>query len=69
MSRTNLQWITQKEASEISGKNIQAIHKLTKKGLLRIKEVYGKRLVNRDDILNYKPKKVGRPRKENLNNG
>ena len=60
----NSQWITQKEASEISGKTLKAVHELTKKGRLRIKEMYGKRLVHRQDVLSYEPKKAGRPRKE-----
>lgn len=59
----NLQWITQKEAAELSGKSLNAIHQLTTKGRLRIKEIYGKRLVNRQDVLNFKPMKAGRPRK------
>ncbi len=58
------QWITQKEASELSGKTLKAIHQLATKGRLKIKEMYGKRLVYREDVLNYKPKKAGRPRKE-----
>ena len=56
-------WITQKEASELSGKTISAIHQLTRLGRLRTKKMYGKSLVSRNDILNYQPKKAGRPRK------
>lgn len=59
------QWITQKEAAELSGKSLKAVHQLTTKGRLRIKEIYGKRLVNRQDVLDFKPMKAGRPRKDN----
>lgn len=57
-------WITQKEASELSGRTLKAVHELTKKGRLRTKEMYGRRLVRREDVLNYEPKKAGRPKKE-----
>lgn len=59
----NMEWITQKEAAELSGKTLKAIHQLATKGRLRIKEMFGKRLVNREDVLNFEPKKAGRPRK------
>lgn len=63
MQKQTFQWITQKEASEIAGKTLKAIHQLAKKGRLRTKAIYGKTLVLRDDVLNYKPQKAGRPRK------
>lgn len=64
-------WITQKEASELSGRTIKAVHELTRKGRLRTREMYGKRLVRREDVLNYEPKKAGRPKKvlQRKNNG
>ncbi|MET0753945.1 MAG: hypothetical protein ABWZ66_11250 [Pyrinomonadaceae bacterium] len=57
-------YITQKEAAELTGKSLKAIHELTNKGRWRTKTEYGKRVVNYDDVLNYKPRKSGRPRRE-----
>ena len=63
MSQTKSKWITQKEASEIAGKSLSAIHQLVKNERLASKEIFGKRLVSRSDVLNFKPKKTGRPPK------
>ncbi len=62
-TKQNLQWITQKEAAELTGKTIKAIHQLTRIGRLKTKEMYGRTLVFRNEVLNFKPKKAGRPRK------
>ena len=59
----NPEWITQTEAAKLSGRSLNAIHQLTTKGRLRIKEIYGKRLVKRQDVLDFKPKQVGRPKR------
>lgn len=61
------EWITQKEAARLSGKTLKAIHQLTRLGRLKTKEMFGKRLVNCEDVLNFKPKKAGRPAKMNKN--
>lgn len=58
------EFITQKEASIILGKTLNAVHKLTSKNCWRTKIEYEKRVINLEDVLNYKPRKVGRPRKE-----
>ena len=62
-TETTLEWITQKEAAEIAGKSLNAVHQLTRAGRLRTKELYGKKLVCREDVLNFEPKKAGRPGK------
>lgn len=64
MNGENEKWITQKEASEISGKTLNAIHQLTRNNRFRIKEVFGKKLVHFDDVKNFEPIKCGRPPKE-----
>ena len=55
------EWITQKEAARLSGKTLKAIHQLTRLGRLKTKEMFGKRLVKREEVLTFKPKKAGRP--------
>jgi hypothetical protein len=57
------QWITQKEASELTGKSLQSICQLVRLKRVRSEKIYGKRLVHCRDILNYKPIKSGRPKK------
>lgn len=66
MKEETSKYITQKEASEMLGKSLKAVHELTNKGRWRIKIEYGKRVVNLQDVLNYKPRKAGRPRKETI---
>lgn len=58
------EWITQKEASEISGKTLKSINELVRNKRLKVNQIYGKRLVSKDEILNFKPKKAGRRRKD-----
>lgn len=60
-------YITQKEASALLRKSLSAVNKLTNKNRWRIKLEHDKRLVNLQDVLNYKPRKAGRPRKEVTN--
>ena len=65
MNDGNSKWITQKEASELSGKTLGAIHQLTRTGRLKIKERYGRKLVSYDEVVNFKPIRSGRPPKIN----
>jgi hypothetical protein len=55
-------WITQKQASEILGKTLKAVYKLTRKGRFRSKIAYDKRVVSYSDVINYTPGKPGRPK-------
>jgi hypothetical protein len=50
------QWITQAHAAELRGMTLKAINALVLRGRIRSREVYGKRLVHRDDVLTYEPK-------------
>lgn len=50
------QWITQTKAAELRGMTVKAINALALRGRIRTKEVYGKTLVHRDDVLSYEPK-------------
>lgn len=56
-------WITQKEASELMGKSLASVCQLVRNKRVRSMEVYGKRLVYQQDVLNFKSIKSGRPRK------
>jgi excisionase family DNA binding protein len=56
------QWISQAEAARLRGVTRQAIAKLVKKGKLRILEIGGYSLVNRQEILEFKDGPAGRPR-------
>lgn len=67
MNGKNAKWITQKQASEISGKTLNAIHQLTRNGRFRVKELFGKKLVHSEDVKNFKPIKIGRPTKHQNN--
>ena len=57
------QLITQKEAAAILGKTLQSIQKLVKKGRLRSRYKYGRRVIYAIDVFSYVPGKPGRPRK------
>ncbi len=50
------QWVTQTRAAELRGMTLKAVNALVLRGRVRSKDVYGKRLVNRDDIMSYEPK-------------
>ncbi|HEV7375945.1 MAG TPA: helix-turn-helix domain-containing protein [Pyrinomonadaceae bacterium] len=57
------EWITQTEAAKLRGVSLPSITELVNRGRLRSKEVYGKRLVNRSDVVNFeraKPSKVSK---------
>jgi hypothetical protein len=49
------EWITQTAAAELRGMSLAAINMLVKRGRVRSKEVYGKILVSRADVLAYEP--------------
>jgi hypothetical protein len=53
-------WITQTKAAELRGMTLKAINALVLRGRIRSKEVYGRTLVHRDDVLNYEPKTKNR---------
>lgn len=46
-------WITQKQAAEIRGVSLPSITELVNRGRLSSKLVYGKRLVNREEVENF----------------
>jgi hypothetical protein len=54
------QWITQTMAAELRGMTLKAINALVARGRLRSREVYGRKLVHRDDVLAYQPKTKNR---------
>jgi hypothetical protein len=51
--------ITQKEAAELRGVTRAAIGYLIAQGRLRTRELYGKRLVYRSEVVNFVPAKSG----------
>lgn len=54
------EWITQLEAATLRGVSLQVINNWARRGRVRTKEMYGKLLVSRADVLAYKPEKPGR---------
>lgn len=56
--------ISQKEAAELRGVTIQAIAHLIKAGRFTTVEVGGRTMLLRKEVLAYKPKRAGRPRKK-----
>ena len=49
-------WITQTKAAELKGMTLAAINALVHRSRIRSKEVYGKMLVHRGDVMSYEPK-------------
>jgi len=58
------EWITQSEAARIRGISRQAINKLVKKSRLKTFCMGNIIFVNRKEIENFLPKKVGRKKKQ-----
>ncbi len=56
------QLITLADAARLRGVKYDAILKLVKRGRLRVKNIFGRLLVYRDEVLAYVPKKTGRPK-------
>jgi len=56
-------WISQAEASRLRGVSRQAIAKLLKNGRFRSFEIGGRVFVSKADVMNYKQRKAGRPKK------
>jgi len=56
--------VSQKEAAEIRGISIQAIHKLMKRGRFTVIEISGIRFLLRKEIETYEARPRGRPRKD-----
>ena len=54
--------ITLSEAARLRNVHYDAIFKLVKRGRLRVKNIYGRLLVYRSEVLAYVPKKTGRPK-------
>jgi hypothetical protein len=52
-------WITQLEAAGLRDVTIQVVNNWIRRGRVRTKEVYGKVLVSRSDVLSYTPLKPG----------
>ena len=57
------EWVSQSEAARLRGVSPQAIGRLIKKGRFHTLQIAGKVLLNRREVLNYKAKPTGRPRK------
>ena len=60
----NEEWITQKEAAELRGVSLPSITELVNRGRLSSKTVYGKRLVNRAEVLNFQRAKSSKVSKK-----
>lgn len=56
-------WISQAEAARIRRVSRQAISRLIKRGRLNTTTVAGYVLVSRKDVVEFKPRMAGRPRK------
>lgn len=56
--------VSQREAAEMRGVTVQAIHFLVKRGRFTIIEVSGKTFMLRKEVEDYKPDAGGRPRKD-----
>lgn len=54
------QWITQTQAAELRGMTLKAINALVLRGRIRSRNVYGKTLVHRGDVMSYEPKTKNR---------
>ncbi len=55
-------WISQAEAARLRGVSRQAIAKLVRTKRLRTMAIGGHVLIRREDILDFLPKKAGRPK-------
>jgi hypothetical protein len=55
--------ITQSEAAEISGRSLNSINELVRRGRLRSGKRFGKTLVYRSEVLAFEPEKGGRGKK------
>jgi DNA-directed RNA polymerase specialized sigma24 family protein len=51
--------ITQSEAAELSGRSLESINNLVRRGRLRSKEIFGKKLVYRSEVLAFEKEKPG----------
>jgi hypothetical protein len=61
--------VSQREAAEMRGVSVQAIHFLVKRGRFTIVEVSGKTFLLRKEVEAYKPSAGGRPRKNSTASG
>ena len=56
-------WVTQTEAAELRGVSVNVISNWLTRGRLKHSTlIYGRRLVSRSEVLNYRPPKAGRPK-------
>lgn len=53
MKNDSVDWVTQSEAAEKTGKSLAAINNLVRRGRIASKEIYGKKLVSLSEIQNY----------------
>lgn len=57
-----IEWMSQAEAAVLREVSRQAIANLIRRGRIRVLEIGGRRLVNRQEVLSFHPKSPGRPR-------
>jgi hypothetical protein len=56
--------VSQREAAEMRGVSIQAIHRLIKRGRFTTVEISGRQYLLRKEVEAFEPLPVGRPRKD-----
>jgi predicted site-specific integrase-resolvase len=56
--------ISQREAAQIRGVSIQAIHELIKRGRFNTVEISGRQYLLRKEVEAFVPRRTGRPRKD-----
>ena len=57
-------WVTQKDAADARGVELNVVSNWVSRGRVRHKDAYGKRLVSLSEVLGYEPSKGGRPSKK-----
>jgi hypothetical protein len=56
--------VSQREAAEMRGVSIQAIHELIKRGRFNTVEISGRQYLLRKEVEAFVPRRTGRPRKD-----
>lgn len=59
-------WISMTEAASLRGVSRAAIADLVKRGKLKSHEIGGRRLVNKAEVMAFRPLPIGRPRKKSV---
>lgn len=62
MSTNFDEWMSQADAARLRGVSRQAIGRLIKRGRVRTMTVGGYVLVSRNDVVNFRPERAGRPK-------